>query len=69
MAAKKNVQIIHATAPLPDIVRVAPYVRVSSLSDDQLHSFHLQYSHYHSLVTNTYRRDTDGKRHHHSQRQ
>lgn len=53
MAAKKNVQIIHATAPLPDIVRVAPYVRVSSLSDDQLHSFHLQYSHYHSLVTNT----------------
>ena len=53
MAAKKNVQIIHATAPLPDIVRVAPYVRVSSLSDDQLHSFHLQYSHYHRLVTNT----------------
>ncbi len=53
MATKKNVQIIHATAPLPDIVRVAPYVRVSSLSDDQLHSFHLQYSHYHSLVTNT----------------
>lgn len=53
MSAKKNVQIIHATAPLPDIVRVAPYVRVSSLSDDQLHSFHLQYRHYHSLVTNT----------------
>lgn len=25
MSAKKNVQIIHATAPLPDIVRVAPY--------------------------------------------
>ena len=53
MSAKKNVQIIHATAPLPDIVRVAPYVRVSSLSDDQLHSFHLQSRHYHSLVTNT----------------
>lgn len=51
MAMQKQVQIIHASQATPDILRVAAYVRVSSLSDDQLHSFHLQYNHYHSFVS------------------
>lgn len=51
MTRPKQVQIIAATERQPEIVRVAPYVRVSSMSDDQLHSFHIQYNYYYDLVT------------------
>lgn len=51
MARKKQVQIINAVEQQPDIIRVAPYVRVSSMSDDQLHSFHVQYNYYYDMVT------------------
>lgn len=50
MARQKQVQIINAVEQ-PDIIRVAPYVRVSSMSDDQLHSFHVQYNYYYDMVT------------------
>lgn len=51
MAKQKQVQIINAIERQPDIIRVAPYVRVSSMSDDQLHSFYVQYNYYYDLVT------------------
>ncbi len=51
MAKQKQVQIINAVEQNPDIIRVAPYVRVSSMSDEQLHSFHVQYNYYYELVT------------------
>lgn len=51
MARQKQVQIINAVEQQPDIIRVAPYVRVSSMSDDQLHSFHVQYNYYYDMVT------------------
>lgn len=51
MARQKQVQIINAVEQRPDIIRVAPYVRVSSMSDDQLHSFHVQYNYYYDMVT------------------
>lgn len=51
MTRPKQVQVIVATERQPEIVRVAPYVRVSSMSDDQLHSFHVQYNYYYDLVT------------------
>lgn len=51
MAKRKQVQVIAAIEQQPEIVRVAPYVRVSSMSDDQLHSFYVQYNYYYDLVT------------------
>lgn len=48
---KPQVQIINAIERTPEIIRVAPYVRVSSMLDDQIHSFHTQYNSYYDLVT------------------
>lgn len=46
----KQVQIINAIEQQMDIIRVAAYVRVSSMSDDQLHSFHVQYNYYFDMI-------------------
>lgn len=51
--AGKQVHIIHAPYAQPCVARIAAYVRVSSKSEEQLHSFHQQCAYYHELVTGT----------------
>ena len=50
---QKSIQVIHPTYQQPDVIRMAAYVRVSSMSEDQLHSFHAQYDYYYKYITSS----------------
>jgi len=50
LSEKPNVEIIRPVARQRAILRIAPYCRVSSDSDDQLHSYAAQIDYYTKLV-------------------
>ena len=47
---KPNVEVIKPVVRQRDILRIAPYCRVSSSSEDQLHSYAAQIDYYTKLV-------------------